>query len=195
MGSDPYIAPEQYTQPTYDPRQSDVWSCGIIFICMTIRSFPWRVAQPCDRSFHAFATNYNQQQFRLLKSLPREARPIMAGLLDLDPSRRPTLKTVLQDNWVRGIDCCSLEEPGIQHVHHVQETLPSIINERGNVVVITSEPPGVITAREKRKRQQQRPPAPPIQQQHQHPLPYHKHYRPPSPPINNLPRRRLIPAA
>ncbi|KAI9489645.1 kinase-like domain-containing protein [Zychaea mexicana] len=155
LGSDPYIAPEQYTQQTYDPRQSDVWSCAIIFFCMIIARFPWRVARPCDRAFRAFATNHNQQQFRMLKLLPREARPIMASLLDLDPSRRPTLKQVLQDNWVQKIDVCSLQEPGAHHVHHVYETTPAIAKERGNVVVITNEPPGVITAREKRKQQQQ----------------------------------------
>ncbi|KAG2217829.1 hypothetical protein INT45_006794 [Circinella minor] len=200
LGSDPYIAPEQYIQPTYDPRQSDVWSCGIIFICMTIRSFPWRVAQQSDPSFHAFASSSNQQPFRLLKLLPREARPIMTDILDLDPSRRPTLKTILQDNWIKNIDCCSLKEPGVQHVHHVQETLPSIINERGNVVVITNEPPGVITARENRKRQQQLPPSPPptppVHQKHHQPPSPNYNNKPPSPPINNLPRRRrYIPAA
>ncbi|KAI8146521.1 kinase-like domain-containing protein [Fennellomyces sp. T-0311] len=158
LGSDPYIAPEQYTQTTYDPRQSDVWSCAIIFVCMTIRSFPWRVARPCDRSFRAFATNHNQQQFRLLKLLPREARPIMAGLLDLDPHRRPTLKQVLNDAWVRSIDCCTIDEPGSQHVHHVQETNH---NERGNLVVMTPEPPGVVAEKERRKRQQQSRPVSP----------------------------------
>lgn len=153
-GSDPYIAPEQYTQPCYDPRLSDVWSCAIIFICMTIRRFPWRSPRYSDLSYRAFATNQNQQQFRLLKLLPREARPAMAGLLNVDPSRRTTLSQLLADPWVQQIDVCTLAEPGANHVHHVQE----MSNQRGNLVVMTREPPGVIAEKEKRKRQQQQQP-------------------------------------
>ncbi|ORY98650.1 kinase-like domain-containing protein [Syncephalastrum racemosum] len=150
-GSDPYIAPEQYTQSCYDPRLSDVWSCAIIFICMTIRRFPWRSPRYSDLSYRAFATNQNQQQFRLLKLLPREARPAMAGLLNVDPSRRTTLSQLLADPWVQQIDVCTLAEPGANHVHHVQE----MSNQRGNLVVMTREPPGLIAEKEKRKRQQQ----------------------------------------
>lgn len=151
-GSDPYIAPEQYTQPTYDPRQSDVWSCAIIFICMTIRRFPWRVPRSFDPSFRAFATNHNQQQFKLLKLLPRESRPILSQMLELDPQRRATLKTVLADSWVANIDVCTVQEPGAHHVHHVHQDSISI--DRGNLVAMTSEPPGVVAEKEKRRRQQ-----------------------------------------
>ncbi|GAA5814833.1 hypothetical protein MFLAVUS_008336 [Mucor flavus] len=150
-GSDPYIAPEQYTQPTYDPRLSDVWSCGIVFLCMTIRRFPWRIPRQTDPSFRAFATNHNQQQFRLLKLLPREARPVMAGILDIDPSRRSTLATVLADKWVQQIDVCHIHEPGTRHVHHVL-TAPASTGGRDNLVVVTPEPPGVVAEKEKRKR-------------------------------------------
>ncbi|KAG0176474.1 hypothetical protein DFQ28_005204 [Apophysomyces sp. BC1034] len=151
FGSDPYIAPEQYTQPTYDPRQSDIWSCGIIFICMTIRRFPWRCPRASDPSFKAFAANQNQQQFRLLKLLPREARPIMADVLDLDPARRATLSAVLADPWVQQIDVCNVDEPGARHVHHVLANPPTN-NRRENLVVVTPEPPGVVAEKEKRKR-------------------------------------------
>ncbi|KAG2233495.1 kinase-like domain-containing protein [Thamnidium elegans] len=150
-GSDPYIAPEQYVQPTYDPRLSDVWSCGIVFLCMTIRRFPWRIPRQTDPSFRAFATNHNQQQFRLLKLLPREARPVMAGILDIDPSRRSTLATVLADKWVQQIDVCHIHEPGTRHVHHVL-TAPASTGGRDNLVVVTPEPPGVVAEKEKRKR-------------------------------------------
>ncbi|KAI9312730.1 kinase-like domain-containing protein [Dichotomocladium elegans] len=154
-GSEPYIAPEQYTQPTYDPRQSDIWSCAIIFICMTIRCFPWRVPRMSDKAFRAFASNPSIQQYRILKLLPRESRALMAGLLDLNPTRRPSLKTIMADEWIRSIDCCTVETPGLHHVHHVQETTAKILSERSNLVVITSEPPGVIAEKERRKRQLQ----------------------------------------
>ncbi|RCI03717.1 hypothetical protein CU098_006170 [Rhizopus stolonifer] len=159
-GSDPYIAPEQYTQPTYDPRLSDIWSCGIVFLCMTIRRFPWRIPRLTDPSFRAYATNHNQQQFRLLKLLPRESRPVMAGILDIDPSRRSNLQTILADKWVQQIDVCQVHEPGKRHVHHVL-TLSSSSSGRDNLVVVTPEPPGVIAEKEKRKRSS-RPASPSI---------------------------------
>jgi serine/threonine protein kinase len=158
-GSDPYIAPEQYTQPIYDPRLSDIWSCGIVFLCMTIRRFPWRIPRLTDPSFRAYATNQNQQQFRLLKLLPREARPVMAGILDIDPTRRSNLQTVLADKWVQQIDVCQVHEPGKKHVHHVL-TAPPANCGRDNLVVVTQEPPGVVAEKEKRRRSSR--PASPI---------------------------------
>ncbi|KAI7901087.1 kinase-like domain-containing protein [Cokeromyces recurvatus] len=155
FGSDPYIAPEQYTQSLYDPRLSDIWSCGIIFVCMIIHRFPWRISKSSDIAFRAFITNQNQQKFRLIKWLPRESRSVMTSILEVDPSRRWSVQKILQDNWVKGIDVCTPDEPGTCHVHHVS-VLDQITQERrGNLVLITSEPPGVIAEKEKKKRQSQ----------------------------------------
>ncbi|KAI9475883.1 MAG: kinase-like domain-containing protein [Benjaminiella poitrasii] len=153
FGSDPYIAPEQYTQSMYDPRLSDVWSCGIIFVCMTIHRFPWRVSRSTDVAFRAFATNQNQQRYRLLKWLPRESRSVMTSLLEVDPSRRWSLQRILQDSWVKEIDLCTVTEPGARHVHHVSVLDRLTQERRGNLALITSEPPGVVAEKEKRKRQ------------------------------------------
>ncbi|KAI9019191.1 kinase-like domain-containing protein [Phycomyces nitens] len=149
FGSDPYIAPEQYTQPQYDPRQSDIWSCGIVFVCMTIRRFPWRFPRMSDPSFKAFATNQNQQQFRLLKLLPRDSRALLAAVLNMDPTKRPTIEAMREDRWTQTIDVCSPSEPGSRHVHHVLVAPPTY---RDHLVVVTQEPPGVIAEKEKRKR-------------------------------------------
>ena len=43
VGSDPYLAPEVLSGEPYDPRLSDVWSVGIIFMCMMLRRFPWKI--------------------------------------------------------------------------------------------------------------------------------------------------------
>ncbi|KAI8645521.1 kinase-like domain-containing protein [Parasitella parasitica] len=161
FGSDPYIAPEQYTQPMYDPRLSDVWSCGIIFVCMTIKRFPWRLPRNSDPAFRAFATNQNQQKFRLLKLLPRESRSVMTSILEVSPTRRWNLQTILKDSWIRSIDVCNPTEPGDCHVHHVSVMDSVAQQKRGNLVAMTPEPPGVVAEKEKRKRQQ--PPPPPLQ--------------------------------
>ncbi|KAI8998525.1 hypothetical protein BD414DRAFT_533366 [Trametes punicea] len=55
VGSDPYLAPEVLSQDKYDPRKTDVWSVAIIFMCMVLRRFPWKIPDPkSDPSFRAF---------------------------------------------------------------------------------------------------------------------------------------------
>lgn len=55
VGSDPYLAPEVLTGQSYDPRKTDVWSVAIIFMCMILRRFPWKIPDPkTDPSFRAF---------------------------------------------------------------------------------------------------------------------------------------------
>ncbi|KAI8060038.1 kinase-like domain-containing protein [Gongronella butleri] len=149
-GSDPYIAPEQYAQPRYDPRLSDLWSCGVIFICMTIKRFPWRTPRLCDRSFKLFV-----QHRSLLKLMPREARPALTGLLEWDSKQRWTLDQVLQDDWVKQIDVCDDEKPGHHHVHHVSVAKPD--NQRANLVLMTSEPPGLVAEKERKRSLQHSP--------------------------------------
>lgn len=59
MGSDPYMAPEVYDPNTkaYDPRASDIWSLAIIFCCMTLKRFPWRIpAAAQDKSYRLFTS-------------------------------------------------------------------------------------------------------------------------------------------
>ncbi|TIB13997.1 hypothetical protein E3P77_00559 [Wallemia ichthyophaga] len=65
VGSDPYLAPEVLYSSTekakrehkneYDPRLADIWSIGIIFICMLLRRFPWKIPdETSDQSYALF---------------------------------------------------------------------------------------------------------------------------------------------
>ncbi|WFD31273.1 hypothetical protein MSPP1_002307 [Malassezia sp. CBS 17886] len=55
VGSDPYIAPEVLTQQTYDARKTDIWSLAIIYVCMAMRRFPWKIPDPeTEPSFAIF---------------------------------------------------------------------------------------------------------------------------------------------
>ncbi|KAK3318262.1 kinase-like domain-containing protein [Apodospora peruviana] len=55
VGSDPYLAPEVYDERKYDPQAVDIWSLAIIYCCMTLRRFPWKVPRMTDSSFKLFA--------------------------------------------------------------------------------------------------------------------------------------------
>ncbi|GAB1318598.1 Nitrogen permease reactivator protein [Madurella fahalii] len=55
VGSDPYLAPEVYDEKKYDPQAVDIWSLAIIYCCMTLRRFPWKLPRLSDSSFKLFA--------------------------------------------------------------------------------------------------------------------------------------------
>lgn len=82
--------------------------------------------------------------------MPRESRSVMTSILETDPTRRYNLSTILKDEWIQSIDVCSIKEPGKRHVHHVSR----ISEQRGNLVAMTTEPPGVVAEKEKKRQQQ-----------------------------------------
>ncbi|KAH9904091.1 Pkinase-domain-containing protein [Xylariomycetidae sp. FL2044] len=55
VGSDPYLAPEVYDERRYDPQAVDIWSLAIVFCCMSLRRFPWKVPRLTDNSYKLFA--------------------------------------------------------------------------------------------------------------------------------------------
>ena len=59
VGSDPYLSPEVF-EPMglgvgYDPRTADVWSIAIIYCCMVLKRFPWKLPKLSDPSYRSFA--------------------------------------------------------------------------------------------------------------------------------------------
>ncbi|KAM0746577.1 Pkinase-domain-containing protein [Meredithblackwellia eburnea MCA 4105] len=59
VGSDPYLAPEVIGSKEYDPRLTDVWSCAIIFMCMILRRFPWKLPDPkTDASYRLYVSSH-----------------------------------------------------------------------------------------------------------------------------------------
>ncbi|KAF9135986.1 serine/threonine protein kinase [Mortierella sp. 14UC] len=123
-GSDPYIAPEVFTTEEHDPRLADVWSLGIIFVCMTLCRFPWKLAKlgsDSDPSFEAYANPSGAGKTRLLKLMPREARPILGRMLEVDPAKRVQMLEVLEDEWVKGIEVCTVQSMCLYHPHHLGE--------------------------------------------------------------------------
>lgn len=59
VGSDPYLAPEVLHKPDYDPRLADVWSVAIIFMCMILRRFPWKIPDiKLDPSYRLYVTSH-----------------------------------------------------------------------------------------------------------------------------------------
>ncbi|KAG0198275.1 serine/threonine-protein kinase HAL4/sat4 [Mortierella sp. GBA30] len=53
-GSGPFIAPEEFTEKTFDARKVDVWSCGIIYMCMRLGRYNWAEASKGDPVWDSF---------------------------------------------------------------------------------------------------------------------------------------------
>ncbi|KAI9492477.1 kinase-like domain-containing protein [Zychaea mexicana] len=139
-GSDPYIAPEQFTQREYDARRADVWSCAVIYICMIIRRFPWRIAQPDkDSAFKNYINPSSNGAARLLGLLPRESRSLINQMLDPEPRLRCLVSHVANDEWIKSIPLCHADAPSMEHVHHlVVEPTSRDVLSRGNLVVLNT---------------------------------------------------------
>ncbi|KAG0278736.1 serine/threonine protein kinase [Linnemannia exigua] len=140
-GSDPYIAPELFTTDQHDPRLADIWSIGIIFLCMTLRRFPWRIPKAeQDPSFQAFAKPDGTGKLRLLKLMPRESRPIMSRILEMNPSQRVLIGEILDDPWMKSLDHCTMEYMSPHHPHHLGDDGTVVSNPNEGIAVL---PPSI----------------------------------------------------
>lgn len=137
VGSDPYLAPEVCVFNKYDPRPVDVWSAAIIYCCMMLKKFPWKVPKLTDASFKSFATreegvslnellkkepdppsydnapaqNHTSTQTgvgRLLHALPAQARPLIGRMVDLAPACRISVEDCMTDPWMSSIQMCTV---------------------------------------------------------------------------------------
>lgn len=141
VGSDPYLSPEvfEYGASGYDARLADVWSIAIIFCCMILKRFPWKIPRNADPSYRAFAGLNNMDEpvkalelessvselsirdkhkdipkygpERLLRLLPSHSRKLVKGMLEVDCAKRFLITDVVNDTFYKSIDSCHyLEE-------------------------------------------------------------------------------------
>lgn len=141
LGSDPYLAPEVVTYPWYDPALADVWSLAIIYCCMILKRFPWRLPKNSDTSFQYFSmepgeiTDKNGQKKivgpdRLLRLLPSSSKHLMDHMLKIKPEERFTMDDVVASHFYQKISACHYVDyntetsrgkfvPGNDHTHHL----------------------------------------------------------------------------
>lgn len=85
VGSDPYLAPEVIGNKEYDPRLTDVWSVAIIFMCMILRRFPWKLPDPkTDASYRLYVASHPE-----LCKVPEDPESLVVGGKPL-PNRQYT---------------------------------------------------------------------------------------------------------
>lgn len=76
VGSDPYLSPETLVFTKYDPRPVDVWSIAIIYCCMVLKKFPWKVPKLADSNFKLFCSGRNSDSLSSLLTRVKEDEPL-----------------------------------------------------------------------------------------------------------------------
>lgn len=106
VGSDPYLAPEVCVFNKYDPRPVDVWSAAIIYCCMMLKKFPWKVPKITDPSFKMFATRGDTTSLsEVLKKTPQDSKLFT----NLDDISEITDSVQVDTDTSKGIDHTSSE--------------------------------------------------------------------------------------
>ncbi|CAH01386.1 putative serine/threonine protein kinase HRK1 [Kluyveromyces lactis] len=94
VGSDPYLAPEVLVHSNgYDAPMVDIWSMGIIFCCMMLKRFPWKVPKDSDVNFSLYCMpddvehDYvkSAQEHEALMKTKREERQKVKQMKDSKP--------------------------------------------------------------------------------------------------------------
>jgi len=137
-GSEPYIAPEQFSRQPYDARLVDIWAVGVVYYCLLFQELPWRVAQCSDSFFAAYKSACESSPWKgppaaapltfpttISNLTPRAARPLLRRILEPDPKLRCTIEEVMDHPWMKTVQVCTeVETPSHQHTN-----LRAILNQ------------------------------------------------------------------
>ncbi|KOS22334.1 Serine/threonine-protein kinase HAL4/SAT4 [Escovopsis weberi] len=128
-GSEPYIAPEVLRkQSHYDPRALDVWSSAIVMIYMIFGGAIWARAEQGQAQYdnlvrgwevwvakhpdpNAIITETDYPKCRAFDFAvnPPALRRILLLMLHPDPAKRIAITDVINNRWVKNIECCGIE--------------------------------------------------------------------------------------
>jgi serine/threonine protein kinase len=95
-GTAVYLAPECLTGGKYDGFARDIWSLGVILYELVTREFPWTIENGPLMYKQILSGKY---------PMPKNASPIctelIARLLKVRPTDRPTAAQILESNWFK----------------------------------------------------------------------------------------------
>ncbi|ROT41686.1 serine/threonine-protein kinase hal4 [Sodiomyces alkalinus F11] len=137
-GSEPYIAPEVLRKDRpYDPRGMDVWGTAILMIYLTFGANIWKRAELKTGSpnYDLLVTQWEKWYARHSEPDPRiteldyphyvpfdqcvtppALRRVLLMMLNPDPAKRASIADVVNNRWVKNIECCrfdSYDEPAV----------------------------------------------------------------------------------
>ncbi|RAK99670.1 kinase-like protein [Aspergillus ibericus CBS 121593] len=111
----PYASPETIPCPTtntqypyykggYDPRASDVWAAGIIYLIMRMGRILWTCADEEDTRYEEYLIGRRRcEGFQGVEGLgSMQCRNVIYAMLDPDPRRRIRASEVVRSEWLFG---------------------------------------------------------------------------------------------
>ncbi|EPY49717.1 CAMK/CAMKL/CHK1 protein kinase Chk1 [Schizosaccharomyces cryophilus OY26] len=98
VGSPPYAAPEITGQ--YDGAKVDIWSCGIILFALLSGNTPWDEAISNTGDYLIYRKQGERPSSYPWNRLSPGAYSIITGMLRSDPSKRFSIRRILQHPWL-----------------------------------------------------------------------------------------------
>ncbi|KAM5458216.1 hypothetical protein MaudCBS49596_000128 [Microsporum audouinii] len=126
-GSLPYIAPEVLAkESSYDPRPLDVWSCAVVYLTLHFRGNLWPSANRENSNYSRFISGWEKFLASSPTGIPsdekfpscgpafkhignRNLKVLLLKMLHPDPSKRATIQDVLNDRFMKSVECCAPE--------------------------------------------------------------------------------------
>ncbi|KFA65656.1 hypothetical protein S40285_06014 [Stachybotrys chlorohalonatus IBT 40285] len=150
-GSEPYIAPEVLQKKNqYDPRALDVWSSAIIMIYLTFGGAIWSRAERGNPHFDKLADGWEKwykkhtddnacitdMDYPKCLALdvgmnPPALRRVILQMLNPNPHKRISINDVINNRWVKNIECCQLESYD-DPVHTIDATRKDTMTKNGS---------------------------------------------------------------
>ena len=143
VGSDPYLAPEILSSQTYDPRLSDIWSLAIIFLCMILLRFPWKIADPnADPNFRTFVELHPELQ-RSMTQIDESEQP--QPLSESNENTQLKLQTLFGEGNLKDLHIRTATEAG-----YITTQEGGDANEQNGAEMVPMSPVDSVHEREQR---------------------------------------------
>ncbi|CAG8706806.1 4139_t:CDS:2, partial [Dentiscutata erythropus] len=126
-GSEPYIAPEEFTGNWFDPRLVDVWACGIIYMGMLTGRHLWRIAkvhEDFNYKYYLESRLYGGGLLPPFQRLSDSGRRVVSKIIEPDPKLRITAEQITEDPWFLQLDIC--HRPQTKNAHLPTNTMCGI---------------------------------------------------------------------
>lgn len=116
-GSEPYIAPEEFTGEPYDACKVDIWSAGVIYYAMLFHGVPWRQASIRDPNYAHFLEH--RGSFEPFTRIPPTLAVLFDHILEPNPEKRISASSFPEFEYFDHIEICTelVDEKGRSHHH------------------------------------------------------------------------------
>jgi serine/threonine protein kinase len=106
VGSEPYMAPEEFGEAEFDPQLVDLWACAIIYIAMVHSRIAWEIPSSDDAHYQFYLKTRlltGRAGFELIETLGEASRAVIKRILVPDPLERIHVAGVMETDWVKEI--------------------------------------------------------------------------------------------